>query len=77
VSEETGKILVVDDEDGNLRLMEAILSRLGYGVILANDGEEALAKVKETPPSVILLDTLMPRLDGFEVARRLKGDESP
>lgn len=74
--EEKAKILVVDDEDGNLRLMEAMLSPLGYEVILASDGENALAKVKETPPNVILLDTLMPKIDGFEVARRLKGDEA-
>ena len=74
--EEKAKILVVDDEDGNLRLMEAMLLPLGYEVILAADGEEALAKVKEAPPNVILLDTLMPKIDGFEVARRLKEDET-
>ena len=74
--EEKAKILVVDDEATNLRLLEATLRLLGYQVILARDGEEALAKVKETPPNVILLDTLMPKMDGFEVARRLKGDEA-
>ena len=73
--EEKAKILVAGDEDGNLRLMEAMLSPLGYEVILARDGEEALAKVKETPPNVILLNTLIPKMDGFEVTRRLKGDE--
>ena len=55
--EEKAKILVVDDEAGNLCLMEAMLPPLGYEVILAGDGEEALAKVKEIPPNVILLDT--------------------
>ncbi len=74
--EEKAKILVVDDEDGNLHLVEAMLSPLGYEVILASDGEEALAKVKETPPNVILLDTLIPKIDGFEVVRRLKKDEA-
>ncbi len=74
--EEKAKILVVDDEDGNLHLMETMLSSVGYEVILAIDGEEALAKAKETPPNVILLDTLMPKIDGFEVARRLKEDEA-
>ena len=56
--EEKARILVVDDEGENLHLMEALLLPLGYEVILAGDGEEALAKVKETPPNVILLDTL-------------------
>lgn len=69
------KILVVDDEDRNLRLMEAILIPLGYEVILARDGEEALGEVREVSPDVILLDVMMPRMDGFEVARRLKSNE--
>ena len=69
------KILVVDDENRNLRLMEALLIPLGYEVILARDGEEALEKVREIPPDVVLLDIMMPKMDGFEVARRLKKDE--
>lgn len=69
------RILVVDDEDWNLRLMEAMLIPLDYEVILAGDGEEALQKVREIPPDVILLDVMMPKMDGFEVARRLKGEE--
>jgi putative two-component system response regulator len=68
-------ILVVDDEDRNLRLMEAVLLPLGYDVAFARNGEEALAKVRETPVDVILLDVMMPGLDGFEVARILKSDE--
>lgn len=69
------KILVVDDEDRNLRLLEALLIPLGYQVTLARDGEEALVKVQQTPPDLILLDVMMPKLDGFEVARRLKAGE--
>lgn len=69
------RILVVDDEKRNLRLMEALLIPLGYEVILAQDGEEALQKVEETPPDLILLDIMMPGLDGFDVARRLKDGE--
>jgi len=69
------KILVVDDEDQNLRLMEAMLVPLGYEVHLAGDGEDALEKVKEVSPDVILLDIMMPGLDGFEVAKRLKHDD--
>lgn len=68
------KILVVDDEDRNLRLMEAILLPLGYDIVLAHDGKEAFEKIQETPVDVILLDIMMPEMDGFEVARRLKSD---
>ncbi len=74
--EEKAKILVVDDDGTNLRLLEAMLRLLGYQVILASDGEEALEKVKATPPNVILVDTMMPKMDGFEVTRRLKDDEA-
>ena len=73
--EKRPRILVVDDEVRNLRLMEAMLIPLGYDVILAGDGEEALEKVRALPPDVILLDIMMPRMDGFEVARRLKENE--
>jgi len=69
------KILVVDDEDRNRRLMEALLVPLGYDVVLAVDGEEALRKVKETPPDVILLDVMMPGISGFDVAKKLKENE--
>jgi len=69
------KILVVDDEDRNRRLMEALLVPLGYEVILAVDGEEALRKVRETPPDVILLDVMMPGINGFDVAKKLKENE--
>lgn len=69
------KVLVVDDEDRLLRLMEALLIPMGYEVILAHDGEEAIKKVREVSPDVILLDIMMPRMDGFEVARQLKGGE--
>ena len=67
-------ILVVDDEDLNLRLIEALLRPQGYEVIVAKDGMEALDKVKATPPDVILLDIMMPKMNGFEVARRLRDD---
>jgi len=73
--EKKASILVVDDEDRNLRLMEAMLLPMGYGVDFARNGEEALEKVQENPPDVILLDIMMPKMDGFEVARRLKQDE--
>ncbi|MBF0528168.1 MAG: two-component system response regulator [Deltaproteobacteria bacterium] len=67
-------ILVVDDEEVNLRLIDALLRPQGYKVITARDGEQALSKVKETPPDVILLDIMMPKMNGFEVAERLRQD---
>jgi response regulator RpfG family c-di-GMP phosphodiesterase len=73
--EKKARILVVDDEDWSLRLMEGLLLPLRYEVILARDGEEALQKVQESPPDLVLLDIMMPRLNGFEVAKRLKKDE--
>ena len=78
--EETGlkkapHILVVDDEDLNLRVMEAMLIPLGYEVSLVRDGEEALKKARKLRPDLILLDIMMPKMDGFEVAKRLKADE--
>jgi len=69
------KILVVDDEDRNLRLMELLLTSFGYDVITASNGEEALEKVHDISPDVILLDVMMPKIDGFEVAKRLKAEE--
>jgi putative two-component system response regulator len=71
------KILVVDDNVQNVELMEAyLLGAGGYEVQTAYDGEEALQKVEADPPDLILLDVMMPRLDGFEVCRRLKEDEN-
>ena len=61
------RILVVDDEERNLRLVEAMLIPEGYEVVLANSGEEGLEKVRETSPDIILLDIRMPGLNGFEV----------
>lgn len=67
-------ILVVDDEDRNLRLMEALLLPLGYAVLAARGGEEALARVAAGDVDLILLDVTMPGMNGFEVARRLKAN---
>ncbi len=73
--EDMGKILVVDDEYPNLALMEGLLVPWGYEVILARSGDDALSLALEQSPDVVLLDIHMPGMDGFEVARRLKGDE--
>lgn len=67
-------ILAVDDEDLNVRLIEALLKPLGYKVEVARDGLEALEKVREIPPDVILLDIMMPKMNGFQVAEKLRRD---
>ncbi len=71
----TGKILIVDDEKVNVDFFHVMLSRLGFQVDTAYDGEEALKRVKVFNPDLILLDLLMPRLSGFDVARILKKDK--
>ncbi|MFC2070467.1 response regulator [Chloroflexota bacterium] len=65
------KILVVDDDERTLRLMEAMLVSAGYSAILAEDGTEAISKAILTSPDIILLDVMMPGMDGFQVASKL------
>lgn len=69
------KILVVDDEERNLRLMEAMLAPLGHSVILTSNGRDALQKVDTDEPDLILLDVNMPGMDGFHVAQRVKAND--
>jgi CheY-like chemotaxis protein len=68
------KILIVDDEKINLEFFEVMLSKLGFVVEEANDGVEALEKVKKFYPDLILLDNIMPRMSGWEVTKNLKND---
>lgn len=70
------RILVVDDVPDNVEILDARLSSRGYTVVTASTGEEALQRVTEQPPHLILLDVMMPGLDGHQVARRIKDDES-
>jgi two-component system alkaline phosphatase synthesis response regulator PhoP len=67
-------ILIVDDNTQNAELLQAFLEPLPVKVITANDGIEALAKVQQHRPNLILLDIMMPRMSGFQVCRRLKAD---
>jgi adenylate cyclase len=69
-----GLVLVVDDEEANRMLLRDPLEVHGYEIIEAENGEQALQKVQQRSPDVILLDVMMPRMDGFEVCRRLKKD---
>ncbi len=71
-----GKILVADDERVNVEFFEVMLSKLGFSVVVAYDGEEVLNKLEEFRPDLILLDLLMPRLNGFRVIEKLKSEET-
>src|SRR5689334_11626165 len=66
------RILVVDDHEDNIELLRARLEARGYEVFGANDGQQALEQVQEVIPDLILLDVMMPKMDGMEVVRRLK-----
>jgi len=68
-------ILCVDDEPGNLRLLERTLIPSGYLVLKANDGREALDIIGSRTVDLVLTDVMMPGIDGFEICRRIKGDE--
>ena len=70
-----GFVLVVDDEEQNRSLLRDPLEARGYTVTEAESGLQALDKVAENPPDVVLLDLMMPKMDGFEVCRRLKARE--
>ena len=68
------KVLVVDDELDLIKMVSKRLALEGFEVLLAKDGEEAIAKAREGHPDVIVLDLMMPRLSGFEVCQMLKKD---
>jgi adenylate cyclase len=71
----TNKILIVDDEPFNLDLLEQELQEQGYEIERASDGAEALEKLPVFAPDVVLLDYMMPRMNGLEVLKRLRADE--
>lgn len=68
------KVLVVDDSERNVKLVRSLLEKQGYEILAAYDGLQALYVVSQTPPDLILLDVMMPGMDGFEVARILRKD---
>ena len=69
------KLLVVDDVQTNVLLLKALLGKEGYGILVANNGQEAFEVIRNENPDLILLDVMMPGMDGFEVAERLKSEE--
>jgi two-component system, OmpR family, alkaline phosphatase synthesis response regulator PhoP len=68
------KILVVDDERHIVRLIQVNLERAGYKIAVAFDGKEALKKVEAEKPDLVVLDVMMPYMDGFEVLKRLQAN---
>jgi len=69
------RVLVVDDEPDLIHILEFGLKAAGYQVDIAADGQEGLKKARETRPDIILLDLMLPKLDGYKVCRLLKFDE--
>src|SRR6476620_978084 len=67
-------VLIVDDNPQNIELLQAFLESLPVRIVTAVDGVDALEKVAEHNPDLILLDIMMPRMSGFQVCRKLKGD---
>jgi len=74
--EVVGVVLIVDDIPDNLAVLHDALDESGYTVLVATDGASAIARAAQALPDIVLLDALMPGMDGFEVARRLKADEA-
>ncbi len=69
-----GTVLVVDDNPNNLSVLVSILREAGYRTLVAVDGESAIAQLTYAKPEIVLLDVMMPGIDGFETCRRLKAD---
>ena len=70
----TGRILIADDNQQNRELLDAYLAEDGHDIEMAADGEETLQKVRQSPPDLILLDIMMPRVSGYEVCQRIRQD---
>ncbi|HLD30260.1 MAG TPA: response regulator [bacterium] len=71
------KILLVDDAEETLFLMHQVLEKEGYTILEARDGAEALKKIETESPDLVLLDLILPRIDGFAVALQLKKSALP
>jgi len=70
------KILIVEDEETISSMYEASMGKAGFKVVLAKDGEEGLKAATESKPNLILLDIMMPKMDGFAVLEKLKSDDN-
>lgn len=74
-SSPTGHILVVDDSPDNVFLIQTILEEEGYAISTVEDGPSALAQIEQSPPHLVLLDVMMPGMDGFEVTRHIRQNQ--
>jgi putative two-component system response regulator len=74
--EEQGTVLIVDDDPGGRKVLEALLAASNLSLCFAENGPDCLARVLAEQPDLILLDVMMPEMDGFEVCRRLRADET-
>ena len=74
-AESKARILMIDDEPNHLKVVKLILEREGYRVLTAGNGEEGLILAKVEQPHVVLLDVMMPKMDGYEALRRLRADQ--
>jgi len=74
ISDHPARILIVDDERQNRQLLEIMLAPEGFVLLTAASGEEALAMVEMEAPDLILLDIMMPRMDGYQAVARIKGN---
>jgi len=70
------KILIIDDDPDIVESMRIVLGNKGYDVSVSPDGQEGLMQLKETKPDLIILDVVMPNIDGFEVSREIRKDPS-
>jgi adenylate cyclase len=70
------RILVVDDTPNNVKLLTDLLTVRGYDVVTATDGDEALLRVKDSRPDLVLLDVMMPRMNGYDTCRAIRADPS-
>lgn len=70
----TKKVLIVDDEPNIVISVEFLMRREGFEVLVARDGEEGLARIQAARPDLVVLDVMMPKLDGFEVCKAVRAD---
>ncbi|MDC4223883.1 MAG: response regulator [Candidatus Manganitrophus sp.] len=70
------QILIVDDNEDSCQVFTRFLRKEGYEVILASDGDEGLQKIEQSRPDLVLLDVMLPGINGFEVCRRVKNNPS-
>lgn len=67
-------VLIVDDEEYIVTSLEYVMQSAGYKVVVAYDGEQAIEKTKESAPDLLILDVMMPKLDGFEVCEKIRAN---